>query len=141
MTLVTEGSEFPIDAQDGSTFDFQKPAWFNENKFNLGREYFMKNRFGIMSTNLCGLIILLAIPKGLALLRATKMSNTPDTARKRYVDTILHTLSWYEVQLKNDSKWVLICDSVWRRKILKNRILDPGILWWKYAGITCLRQI
>lgn len=105
MLLMTYGVHEPIEPGDwSSTKNVGPPSWFNEQKFDLGREYFMKNRFGILSTNLCGLILLLAIPKGLAILRATNKSNSVETARQRYLDTIMHTLSWYEVQLKNDSR-------------------------------------
>lgn len=105
MDLMTNGVHEPIEPGDwSSTTNVGPPDWFNEQKFDLGREYFMKNRFGILSTNLCGLILLLAFPKGLAILRATNKSNSVESARKRYVDTIMHTLSWYEMQLKNDSK-------------------------------------
>lgn len=107
MQLLIVGNQIPIESHDGSTTNIVgPPVWFDEQKFDLGREYFMKNRFGILNTNLCGLILLLSIPKGLALLRATKQSSTPETARKRYLDTIMHTMSWYEFQLKNDSKFV-----------------------------------
>lgn len=105
MRLLIEGSQVPIESQDGSsTNNFGPPAWFDEHQFDLGREYFMKNRFGILNTNLVGLILLLTVPKGLAILRATKRSSTPETAHNRYVDTIMHTLSWYEVRLKTESK-------------------------------------
>lgn len=107
MQLLIVGNQIPIESSDwSSTNNVGPPVWFDEQKFDLGREYFMKNRFGILNTNLCGLILLLSIPKGLALLRSTKKSSTPETARKRYLDTIMHTMSWYEVQLKNDSKFV-----------------------------------
>lgn len=109
LNLMTVGVHEPIE-QPGdwsSTTNVGPPAWFNEQKFDLGREYFMNNRFGILNTNLCGLVLLLAVPRGLAMLRATNRSNTVDTSRNRYLDTIMHTLSWYEVQLKNDSRWVI----------------------------------
>lgn len=54
---------------------------------------------------MCGLITLLADPKGLDLLDSTGRSSTPDTAKKRYVSTIIHMLSWYEIDLRPDSKY------------------------------------
>lgn len=48
---------------------------------------------------MCGLLTLLAEPKGLKLLSSTGRSSTPETARKRYVSTILHVLRWYEIDL------------------------------------------
>lgn len=56
---------------------------------------------------MCGLLTLLAEPKGLKVLSSTGRSSTPETARKRYVSTILHMLSWYETDLSPGSKsWV-----------------------------------
>lgn len=48
---------------------------------------------------MCGLLTLLAEPKGLKLLASTGRSSTPETARKRYVSTIMHILRWYEIDL------------------------------------------
>lgn len=38
------------------------------------------------------------------MLAGTGRSSTPDTARRRYVSTILHTVSWYEIDLSPGSK-------------------------------------
>lgn len=57
-----------------------------------------------MGSNICGLITLLAEPRGLKLLSATGRSSTPETAKKRYVSTIFHMLSWYELELTPESK-------------------------------------
>lgn len=102
--MVLKGRGVPIDAADGSSFSFNKPLWFDAEKFELGRQYFMENRAGILMTNLAGLILLLAIPKGLAILRGTDRSHTPELARDRYIDTILHTISWYNYQLDNSTR-------------------------------------
>lgn len=48
---------------------------------------------------MCGLLTLLAEPKGLKLLSSTGRSSTPETARRRYVSTIIHVLRWYEIDL------------------------------------------
>lgn len=99
---MIEASQVPIGSYDeGST---GPPAWFDENQFNLGREYFINNRLGMLNANLMGLIIVLSLPRPLALVRSTNQSNTAETARQRYVNTIIHTLKWYEVPLKNESK-------------------------------------
>lgn len=113
INLVLKGRDVPIDADDGSTFNFEKPPWFDVDKFELGREYFLENRAGILMTNLAGLILLLTVPKGLAILRGSGRSQTPDLARDRYIDTILHTLTWYDVPLDNSTRLV-------REKILLN---------------------
>lgn len=104
-SLLIEASQVPIESYDGSTTNnFALPSWFDEQQFDLGREYFMNNRFGMINANLIGLIFVLSLPRGLALIHATNQSNTAETARQRYAETLVHTLSWYEVQLKKDSK-------------------------------------
>lgn len=72
-----------------------------------GQKYFMDNRFGMLGSNLYGLFTLLADPKGLEVLDSTGRSSTPETAKKRYVSTIVHMLSWYEVELRPGSKYIL----------------------------------
>lgn len=102
LGLMTDGIIEPLETSDSS---MSLPNWFDEKKFDLGREYFMKNRFGILSTNLCGLVMLLALPKGLPIFRAAPKSDYIEGVRKRYLETIMNTLSWYEVQLKNGSRY------------------------------------
>ncbi|KAL1401173.1 hypothetical protein pipiens_000016, partial [Culex pipiens pipiens] len=58
----------------------------------------------MMQSNFVGLITLLAEPKGLTILHNTGRSSTPETARKRYISTTLHMLSWYEIDLSPGSK-------------------------------------
>lgn len=69
-----------------------------------GQKYFHDNRFGILTSNMCGLLTLLADPKGLKILSETGRSSTPETAKKRYADTVMHTMSWYEVDLTPGTK-------------------------------------
>lgn len=54
----------------------------------------------MFSGMLAGLIAVLAIPSILKILIHTKQSSIPLTAYKRYVETIFHTVSWYEHDLK-----------------------------------------
>lgn len=58
----------------------------------------------MMTSNLMGLIALLCDPKGLSILSSTEKSSTVETARKRYVSTTIHMLSWYEMELTKGSK-------------------------------------
>lgn len=59
-----------------------------------------------MNSNLFGLLSVLAEPKGLNILISTGRSSTPATARKRYVSTVFHMLSWYENDLvPNSPSW------------------------------------
>lgn len=105
MNLVTKGRDIPMNAgTDGFNFDFGKPDWFDVVKYDLGREFFHENRAGILSSNMAGLILLLSVPNGLRILHGTGRSSTPPTARNRYIDTIAHTISWYDFPLDNSTK-------------------------------------
>lgn len=57
-----------------------------------------------MTSNLFGLLSVLAEPKGLKILNSTGASSTAETARKRYVQTVFHMLTWYENDLVPGSK-------------------------------------
>lgn len=52
---------------------------------------------------LAGLLSVLAVPSILNVLVHTKESATPMTAYRRYLATILHTMSWYDNELKPGS--------------------------------------
>lgn len=69
-----------------------------------GQKYFQNNRFGVMTSNLYGLFSLISEPVGVKVLDMTQKSSTAETARKRYVATTLHMLSWYQDELKPGSK-------------------------------------
>lgn len=105
INIIIKGKDIPInDGTDLFNFEFNKPAWFNEDKYNLGRQYYHENSMGILMTNLAGLILLLSVPSGLKILHGTGKSSTPPTARDRYIDTVLHTISWYDYPLDNSTK-------------------------------------
>ena len=72
--------------------------------FFRGQKYFLDNRSGIMMSNLYGLFSLICEPSGAKLLDQTGQSSTPETAKKRYISTTLHMMSWYEVDLVPGSK-------------------------------------
>lgn len=46
-----------------------------------------------------GLLTLLAEPRGLQMLASTGRSSTAETARTRYVSTVLHVQRWYKLDL------------------------------------------
>lgn len=108
---------------DASEIELKLPVWYDEAKFKRyddlpenkgfllewvffcrGQQYFKENRFGILNSNLFGLLSVIAEPKGLKILASTGRSSTPETAKKRYVQTIIHMLSWYENDLVPGSK-------------------------------------
>jgi hypothetical protein len=101
--------------------DFKLPSWFDEAKFKRfgsivkcgrflmfpfcrGQKYFSDNRIGIMTSNIFGLFALISEPEGAQLLDQTEKSSTADAAKKRYISSTVHMLSWYSEELKPGSK-------------------------------------
>ncbi|XP_063985542.1 uncharacterized protein LOC135166832 isoform X2 [Diachasmimorpha longicaudata] len=91
--LLEEGSKVPADSEDSAV---ALPDYFDDEKFRLGQEVFAKNIFTMMIAKLSGLLVLLAVPSILDVLRFTKQSGTPCAAFRRYAATILHTCIWYK---------------------------------------------
>lgn len=103
--LVTKGKDIPMNqGTNGFDFTFEKPQWFEQEKYELGQKFFHENRAGVLFSNLAGLVLLLSVPNGLRILHGTGKSSTPNTARNRYIDTITHTISWYDYPLDNSTK-------------------------------------
>lgn len=53
---------------------------------------------------LSGLLAVLAVPSILKILVHTKASSAPLTAYRRYLQTVFHTMTWYEEELKVGSR-------------------------------------
>ncbi|KAL5279477.1 hypothetical protein ACFFRR_003848 [Megaselia abdita] len=87
----------PIDEPD-------LPIWFDPVKYQKGREFFFKNKWSIVESNMIGLICLLLDSKGLSILSMTGKSSTVKDAGKRYFSTAVHMLSWYYVDLTPKSQ-------------------------------------
>lgn len=64
------------------------------------QQYFRDNFFTMVNGKTAGLLGILAIPSILNVLIYTKASSVPQTAYRRYVETILHVLTWFEDDLK-----------------------------------------
>lgn len=80
------------------------PTWFDPEKYQKGREFFFRNKWSILESNMVGLICLLADIRGLSILSMTGKSSTAEDAYKRYSSTVMHVLSWYYVDLTPKSK-------------------------------------
>uniref|UniRef100_U5EP54 ER-bound oxygenase mpaB/mpaB'/Rubber oxygenase catalytic domain-containing protein n=1 Tax=Corethrella appendiculata TaxID=1370023 RepID=U5EP54_9DIPT len=101
LKLYTQGvaKEFVM------TENMKLPQWFDEAKFYRAQKFYSQNRLSFFEAGVSGLIILFfSEPLAIKLLKATEKSSTPETAKKRYISTILHTLSWYESELKPGSE-------------------------------------
>lgn len=123
IRLMKEASHKPCTIGNEENLNATLPKWFDLHEYkrlvnkdvkfrfaiikifnHSGQQYFFDNRFGIMGTNLLGLLTLLSEPRGLKVISATGRSNAPETARHRYVSTILHVVSWYEFDLSPGSQ-------------------------------------
>lgn len=73
-----------------------KPHWFDEEKFEAGRQFVKKYRGGVFFAHLTSLTLLIYSPQVLKPLIFTGKSETPRKSYARYISTTLHVLSWYK---------------------------------------------
>lgn len=59
----------------------------------------MENIFAMFAGKMSGLLAVLSIPSILNVLMFTKGSGISLTAYRRYMQTIFHTMTWYEHEL------------------------------------------
>lgn len=69
------------------------------------QRYYHANIFAMFAGMLVGLLAVLAVPTILRVLVFTKGSSTPMTAYRRYLQTIFHTMSWYDEDLKPGTRY------------------------------------
>lgn len=69
-----------------------------------GQKYYADNRLGLSSSTFYGFLCLLSEPKGLVKIMHTKHSETNESARKRYISTILHFRTWFTGDLQKGSE-------------------------------------
>lgn len=74
-------------------------------KPNRGQKYFSDNRAGIVIAIFYGVFAIISDPLTAEVLDRTGMSSTPLSAKKRYAQTTLHMIAWYESELKTGSKY------------------------------------
>ncbi|CAB3220597.1 unnamed protein product [Arctia plantaginis] len=101
--LTKEAEEQPCDNVKPEELVIELPKDFDENKFNQGRQFYMEHCFSLSSSMLIGLVAVFSIPSILKILMGTRRSNSVYTAYKRYLATLLHTVSWFEHELKPGS--------------------------------------
>ncbi|XP_015119988.1 uncharacterized protein LOC107043162 [Diachasma alloeum] len=124
-SLLEEGSKVPA---DGESSTIAVPDYFDDEKFRLGQEVFEKNIFTMMIAKLSGLLVLLAVPSILDILRFTKQSGTPCAAFRRYAATILHTCIWYKSIPNRNIKFFESVSNVRRKHcIASRRCFEVGI--------------
>ncbi|XP_041971656.1 uncharacterized protein LOC121727741 [Aricia agestis] len=94
-----EAHDRPSDEKNPDDSELTLPVWFDKKKYEQGRRFFWDFCFTLTTTMMCGLIAVFAVPSILKVLIGSRRSSSPYTAYKRYVSTILHTMSWFEHEL------------------------------------------
>lgn len=76
-------------------------------KYRRGQKYFAENRAAIVVAIFYGVFAIISDPMTANVLDRTGMSSTSSAARKRYANTTLHMIAWYENDLKAGSKYIV----------------------------------
>ncbi|XP_034248547.1 uncharacterized protein LOC117649689 isoform X2 [Thrips palmi] len=72
-----------------------KPDWFDEKLFLEGQRYARQNFVGVSVAALMGIFLEYSFADGMDPLISTSKSDTPETAGRRYLDTVYKLLTWY----------------------------------------------
>ena len=73
-----------------------RPTWYDEEKFEAGRQFVKKYYGGIFFAHLVSLTLLIYSPQVLKPLIFTGKSETPKKSYRRYISTTLHVMNWYQ---------------------------------------------
>lgn len=98
-----------------------------------------------------GLLAILAIPSILNVLVHTKKSSSDETAYKRYIQTILHTLIWFRHDLRPGTKAWKSLEAITKFHFSANRSakvasvgiisqMDMVITQYGFMGFTVMNQ-
>lgn len=93
--LLTEGRNVGHDAGCGSKENMEP---INEAVVQAGRKYFKANFFSLLVNMMVGLYSLMFIQPIARVLQMTGRSSSPSAAFRRYLETIRHSLSWFQDQ-------------------------------------------
>ncbi|CAG0912363.1 unnamed protein product [Notodromas monacha] len=91
LSVLLEGMREDVDYE---TFP-PVPPWFDAEKFNKGRRFFLDNSFSIMFSHFTFLLIGMTVQRFVRVLVLTGRSSTPDSAFKRYMKTAMFLEKWY----------------------------------------------
>ncbi|XP_050667252.1 uncharacterized protein LOC126966975 [Leptidea sinapis] len=95
-----DATEQPSDTQKPEDITMRIPEWYDEKLYNKGRHFYWNNCFQFSSSMLVGLVAVFSVPSILRVLISSRRSNSIFTSYKRYLSTVLHTISWFEHDLK-----------------------------------------
>lgn len=93
MKQLIEGQHFLVNL--GEDIPAGTPPWFDEKKFEAGKQFVKKYYGGIFFCHLVSLIMMLYSPQVLKPLIFTEKSETPKKSYRRYISTSIHVMSWY----------------------------------------------
>ncbi|XP_028172961.1 uncharacterized protein LOC114361931 [Ostrinia furnacalis] len=102
--LTEEALEKPSDNVKPEELEMKLPDDFDAEKFNRGRRFYWDHSYSFSTSMLLGLVAVFAVPSILRILVSTRRSNSTYTAYKRYLSTLLHTITWFENDLKPGSR-------------------------------------
>ncbi|XP_050704273.1 uncharacterized protein LOC126989698 [Eriocheir sinensis] len=92
LAELLEGAEIPGDS--GHPPD--PPEWLDRDLFNEGRKFYRKYLFCLTFSELLSLLLVLSQTQTLKPLIHTGRSDSPTKARRRYLSTLFHLMSWFE---------------------------------------------
>ncbi|CAH2266209.1 jg17798 [Pararge aegeria aegeria] len=102
--FADEAFRLPSDSKKPEDIEMKIPEWYDEKEYNKARRFYWDNCFQLTSSMLLGLVAVFAIPSILRVLISSRRSNSTYTAYRRYLSTLLHTVSWFEHDLTPGSK-------------------------------------
>ncbi|KAK0092167.1 hypothetical protein PV326_002050 [Microctonus aethiopoides] len=146
QTLLKEG---PNVFADSKISTMALPEYYDPMKFRCGQNVFKNNIFTMMIAKLSGLLLLLAIPSILKILKFTKQSGTPCASFRRYASTILHTCIWYKNSPDQDIEFFVSLKNVRKKHCVASRRsneagigrisqLDMALTQFGFMGFTLL---
>ena len=101
-----------------------RPTWYDEEKFEAGRQFVKKYYGGIFFAHLVSLTLLIYSPQVLKPLIFTGKSETPKKSYRRYISTTLHVMNWYQGDIwKTGSK-----ATKWTSPVAAGRFIKAGLL-------------
>lgn len=98
--LSKEAEEQPSDSGTPEDLEMKLPDDFDEKLFNQGRAFFWDHSYSLATSMMLGLVAVFAVPSILKILVSTRRSNSVYTAYRRYLSTLLHTMTWFEHPLQ-----------------------------------------
>ncbi|CAK1541554.1 unnamed protein product [Leptosia nina] len=134
-----EAAQQPSDTKKPEDLEITLPEWYDETKFNQARRFYWDNCFQFSFSMLLGLVAVFAVPSILKVLISTRRSNSVYTSYKRYVSTVLHTVSWFEHDLKPGSTSWRSLNAVRIRHVkasLSAKLKGQGIVSQRDLAIT-----